>query len=253
MEALVVRRDGPIAAVHPVLPISASVSVHGSVNPGHEHAFRNLVCNVGREKPRDADASRRIPKAVLFVVATGSYRIDHPSPCTSSLACRMTRASTAAGWSAWTTAYRPATATITIATKATACTRSLGLRATPRPPSDQDPHRTDDDTRAHNRPSDQDDAQGAQRILVGQGLAQGIDVAVMAGGVHDAVRDHGRTEDVAGGRRLEGPCQSSGRRVEGIDRPMVLVRGKDDPASRVRQGGLDRPVWREGPFHGAVK
>src|SRR5438046_2580340 len=82
------------------------------------------------------DASRRIPKAVLFVVATGSYRIDHPSPCTSSLACRMTRASTAAGWSAWTTAYRPATATITIATKATACTRSLGLRATPRPPSD---------------------------------------------------------------------------------------------------------------------
>src|SRR5438046_7767152 len=126
-----------------------------------------------------SDASRRIPNALLLVVATGAYRIDRPSPCTSSRACRMTRASTAAGWSAWTTAYRPATATITIATKATACTRSLSLRATPRPPSDQDPHRTDDDTRAHNRRSDQDDAQGAQRILVGPGFARGIDVAVL--------------------------------------------------------------------------
>src|SRR5437773_10386552 len=110
----------------------------------------------------------------------------------------MTRASMAGGWSAWTTAYRPATATITIATKATAFTRSLSLRATPRPPSDQDPHRTDDDTRAHTRPSDQDDAQGAQRILVGQALAQGVDAAVTAPGVQDAVRDHGRPQEAVG-------------------------------------------------------
>src|SRR5207253_11494946 len=92
----------------------------------------------------------------------------------------MTRASMAGGWSAWTTAYRPTTATITIATKATACTRSLSLRATLRHPSDEDPHRTDDDNLPHSRTAEQDADRAPESLFVEACVDDSMDVVVIA-------------------------------------------------------------------------
>src|SRR3989441_11171289 len=42
----VVRRDGPVGAVDPVLPVPASVAIHGAVDGRHEDPRRNLVRDV---------------------------------------------------------------------------------------------------------------------------------------------------------------------------------------------------------------
>src|SRR3989442_13934111 len=42
----VVRRDGPVGAVDPVLPVPASLAVHRAVDGRHEDALRNLVRDI---------------------------------------------------------------------------------------------------------------------------------------------------------------------------------------------------------------
>src|SRR6266516_5902773 len=116
-----------------------------------------------------ADASRRRPKGVLFVVVSGAYSIGQPAPSTSRRTRCTAAARTRTGCISWVVAYSPAIAAIRMAANTIACCRSLSLGTTAGPPCppDCDEHRD----RGHCEPAHDDqgnDAESARR--------QGIDI-----------------------------------------------------------------------------
>src|SRR2546425_4501787 len=88
----VVRRDGPVGAVDPVLPVPASLTVHRTVDGRHEDALRNLVgeiCNGKSELCRGLkeEAEHRVvvrgvgsvanrPAGPFHVEPNGADRVD---------------------------------------------------------------------------------------------------------------------------------------------------------------------------------